>query len=46
VVCKRTVGAFAFMCAEVVSESAVTEEVRLLTALTAPLFSDDLIPAA
>ncbi|MFL9898948.1 hypothetical protein PQR71_12425 [Paraburkholderia fungorum] len=46
VVCKRTVGAFAFMCADVVPESAVTQEVRLLTALTAPLFSDDLIPAA
>ncbi|BCQ22377.1 hypothetical protein NK8_04860 [Caballeronia sp. NK8] len=46
VVCKRTVGAFAFMCAAVVPESAVTEEIRLLTALTAPLFSDDLVPAA
>ncbi|MDE1007144.1 MAG: hypothetical protein OSB38_15895 [Paraburkholderia fungorum] len=46
VVCKRTVGAFAFMCAEVVPESAITEEIRLLTALTAPLFSDDLVPTA
>jgi hypothetical protein len=46
VVCKRTVGAFAFMCAEVVPESAITEEIRLLTALTASLFSDDLVPAA
>jgi hypothetical protein len=46
VVCKRTVGAFAFMCAEVVPESAITEEIRLLSALTAPLFSDDLVPAA
>jgi hypothetical protein len=46
VVCKRTVGAFAFMCAEVVPENAVTQEIRLLTALTAPLFSDDLVPAA
>ncbi|MEC5407617.1 hypothetical protein VOM14_18880 [Paraburkholderia sp. MPAMCS5] len=46
VVCKRTVGAFAFMCAEVVPENAITEEIRLLTALTAPLFSDDLVPAA
>jgi hypothetical protein len=44
VVCKRTVGAFAFMCAEVVPETAITEEIRLLTALTAPLFSDDLVP--
>lgn len=46
VVCKRTVGAFAFMCAEVVPESAITEEIRLLTALTAPLFSDELVPTA
>lgn len=46
VVCKRTVGAFAFMCADVVPESAITEEIRLLSALTAPLFSDDLLPAA
>jgi hypothetical protein len=46
VVCKRTVGAFAFMCAEVVPETAITEEIRLLTALTAPLFSDDLVPTA
>jgi hypothetical protein len=46
VVCERTVGAFAFMCAEVVPESAITEEIRLLTALTAPLFSDDLVPTA
>ncbi|MDR5740228.1 hypothetical protein [Caballeronia sp. LZ016] len=46
VVCKRTVGAFAFMCAEVVPETAITEDIRLLTALTAPLFSDDLVPAA
>jgi hypothetical protein len=46
VVCKRTVGAFAFMCAEIVPESVSTDEIRLLTALTAPLFSDDLVPAA
>lgn len=45
VVCNRTVGAFAFMCIEVVPEKAITEEIRLLTALTAPLFSDDLVPA-
>lgn len=44
VVCKRTVGAFAFMCAEVIPPSAITEEIRLLTAPTAPLFSDDLVP--
>jgi hypothetical protein len=46
VVCNRTVGAFAFMCVEVVPENAITEEIRLLSALTAPLFSDDLVPAA
>jgi hypothetical protein len=46
VVCKRTVGAFAFMCPEDVPEGAITEEIRLLTALTAPLFSDDLVPSA
>ncbi|MFM0149020.1 hypothetical protein [Paraburkholderia sp. RL18-085-BIA-A] len=46
VVCQTTVGAFAFMCAEVVPEGAITEEIRLLTALTAPLFSDDLVPTA
>jgi hypothetical protein len=45
VVCKRTVGAFAFICAEVVPERAISEEMRLLGALTAPLFSDDLLPA-
>lgn len=45
VVCKRTVGAFALLCAQVMPESAITEEIRLLGALAAPLFSDDLVPA-
>lgn len=45
VVCKRTVGAFALLCEQIVPENAVSEEIRLLSALAAPLFSDDTPPA-
>jgi hypothetical protein len=45
VVCKRSVGAFALLCSQLVKESAITEEIHLLSALAAPLFSDDLVPA-